>query len=121
MNNLQFNGENYTLELTRGDTGLLEFRFVDDEGYPANLTDHDILLTVKEWTNDSDAESKLQLSPYAHEDADPENGIIFFKFKPADTKNLEYKKYSFDVQITKDEDIWTPIVAYLVIKKEIKF
>ena len=121
MNNLQFNGENYTLELTRGDTALLEFKFVDDEGYPSNLTDHELLLTVKEWTNDSDVDSKFQLSPHEHEDSDPENGIIYFKIKPANTKTLEYKKYSFDVQITKDDDVWTPIVAYLTIKKEIKF
>jgi len=121
MNSLHFNGENYTLDLTRGDTALLEFRFVDDEGYPANLTDHEIQLTCKEWTNDEDVASKFQLSPHEHEESDHENGIVFFKIKPENTKTLEYKKYSFDVQIKKEEDIWTPIVAFMTIKKEIKF
>jgi len=121
VNSIKFNGDNYVLELTRGDTAILEFRFVDDDGQPSDLSNFEILMTAKEWTNDADAESKFQLEPFEHEDADLCNGIVYFKIRPENTKTLEYKKYSFDVQIKDGDDIWTPIVAYLMVKKEIKF
>lgn len=121
MTSLKFNEDNYILELTRGDTALLEVKLVDGDNYPADVTDYEILLTVKEWTNDSDVNSKFQLQPYESEDAEPENGIIYFKFIPDNTKNLEYKRYSFDIQLSKNGDIYTPLVALLLIKKEVKF
>lgn len=122
MNSIKFNGENYVLELTRGDTAVIEIKFIDEDGEPSDLSEgYEILMTCKEWTNDSDAESKFSLEPYLHEDASLENGIVYFKIKPEHTKTLEYKRYSFDIQIKKGEDVWTPLVALLMIKKEVKF
>ena len=90
-----FRIEDDTLYITRGDTGYL---YVDIEGYEPEDGDT-ITLTVRK--NIGDAEPTLSITV-------PIDECIVIQ--PSDTKELEYGKYYFDVQIdTVNNEVFTVV------------
>ncbi len=78
---------NNTIKITRGDSGEIDLTIYDTDGSEYELKDGDeVLFTVKEST----------LSPNAL----IQKSGTKISILPEDTKNLSYRKYVFDVQLT---------------------
>lgn len=109
------------IEFTKGDTCLLRCALVDENNEPIDASETTGLLTVKEYLNDSTLKEKISLPYFDHPDADLPGGIVYFKFLPTNTQNLAVKKYYYDIQITRGEDIYTVRQGDLYFLSEIKF
>lgn len=93
--------DNGTVQLTRGDTARLNVSIKNttlDEDY--EIAEDDIVtLTVKKTVNDSEPVVQKSLT-----------GSAAFKVDPADTAELAYGKYKYDVQLTTAAgDVYTVI------------
>ena len=93
------------LYLTRGDTAYLSVNIGGNDRVIKNMT-----LSVKKNVVDTD---------YAFQLTAADNGI--FMFQPEDTKDLEYGKYVYDIQITTEyNEIFTIVEkSNLYIKDEV--
>lgn len=93
-----FQIEDNSISLTRGDSARIDITVVDAEGEEYELQEGDVLLfTVKSSVNDKDI--LIQKS-----------GAIV-NLLPADTEDLEYGKYVYDVQLTLLDGTVNTIIA----------
>lgn len=78
------------IQLTRGDTARLTVPITDSTGQPYTIKADDVLtLTVKKEYEDEEALIEKKVT-----------GGNSFHIKPEDTKELEFIKYKYDVQLT---------------------
>lgn len=81
----------------RGDSHVLRVRWQDQNGEPILLGENDkVCLTVKE--NMYATEYKIRK---IGEISNAEIGLVDFIFTPADTKDLDYFEYVYDIQVTR--------------------
>ena len=95
------------ISLTRGDTANIDLTIQKSTDEKYILTGNDkVYLTVKE--SASDIEYKFQkVVNYA---SVLEDGSIHIKILPADTKNLEFMEYTYDIELkTTADDVFTII------------
>ena len=90
--------DNGTISITRGDTAYLTVDILDDAGATYEMQPGDTLtMTVKR--NFTDAEPCLQKII---------EGENQFHLTPFDTKDMEFGKYKYDIQLnTVDGDVFT--------------
>jgi hypothetical protein len=112
--------ENTNLLLTKGDSCLLRLELIDENNEAVDMAGATATLTVKEYLNDASIKEKISLQMFEHPDSDPAGGIIFFKFLPINTQNLQIKKYYWDIQVNRDADIYTILRGDIYIEAEIK-
>ena len=95
---LNISGNN--IKLTRGDTAYLSVPITMANGEPYEMQSTDTLtLSVKKWLTDT--EYKFQKTSI---------GTNTFHIEPSDTKNLEFRKYVYDIQLqTAEGDVFTVI------------
>lgn len=90
--------ENNNIFLTRGDTAVLLLSVVDSEGTPYDFSNDTVQLTVKTSVYTDDLVFQKNIT----------NG--HFEIEPADTSDLPYGKYFYDVQIvTPNDKVYTVI------------
>lgn len=101
--------EDGTISLTRGDTAYLNLDLTNN-GEPYELSDYQVDLTVREGY-------------------EPTDKVLFRKtvinstqivIEPADTNELAYGRYKYDIQITTDiGEIFTVVVGAFKITEEV--
>jgi hypothetical protein len=103
------------ITVNRGDTIPLTFELVDQNTFaPFDLTGWTCELSIKDYIGGSEyTHNQPSSGDYAETneivEEDLKNGIVYFEI-PADiTKNLSLKGYYYDVQIKKDNKVFTPI------------
>lgn len=78
------------ISLTRGDTAKLTVAITDDAGQPYTVQEDDVVtLTVKKNYEDEVPLIEKKVT-----------GSADFHIEPADTKELAFDKYKYDVQVT---------------------
>lgn len=106
--------DNGTIRLTRGDTARLEITIVNSiDGDEYQLSAEDSLtLTIKKSVKDAEPLVKKELQ-----------GENVFHIKPEDTAELSFRKYFYDVQLTRaNGDVYTVIVpTTFEIMKEVTY
>ena len=113
--------ENTNLMVTKGDTCLLRLELIDENHEVVDVSGAVGHFTVKEYLNDASVNEKISLPFFDHPDADPVNGIVYFKILPINTQNLQTKKYFWDIQVVRETDVYTIARGDLYIDAEIKF
>lgn len=98
MLNIDSNGN---IELTRGDTAKITVTIMDSvKSTEYVMNEHDIL-TISIKKSIKDADYSLQKAS---------EGTNTFKIDPSDTKNLDFGKYIYDIQLTTDEgEVYTVV------------
>ena len=102
------------IQITRGDTGRVELDITQTDGKPYERQPGDIVtFTVKKSTSD--------LTPIIQKLVGESNA---FTIEPADTENLDYGPYFYDVQLVcaSDNSVNTIIVPSLfIVEEEVTF
>ena len=84
-----FRIENNEIELTRGDTAIIDFKLLDIDGNLVDLSDFEgeLVFTVKSgvYTNKKSISKEIV------------DGVLYLE--PGDTEDLSYGKYVYDVQL----------------------
>ena len=106
----------YNLDMVRG--MYKEFAFVLES--QRDISDAvNIVMTLKRHVNDEDSAIILQKS-YDSTKSDLAAGHIVFKFVSSDTKSLDLRTYSYDVQLEMtSEEIYQVAVGNLALQKNI--
>lgn len=92
-----YGGDNKDIKMTRGDSESITVNGL-------NLVSGDIIyLTVKDHVNTSDIAFQKIVTEFT-------NGSAVIEILPQDTKNLKFKKYVYDIQLTKDGGVVTTII-----------
>lgn len=105
------------LEIIRGDSVKLEFKFSDIDGKPIDLTNGDIFFTVKKDAKDLDSEAVIK-KDFAFS-GDGKDGIVEIELESSETE-IDTGVYSYDVQIkNKDGYIMSSQVEKLLVKGDI--
>lgn len=107
----QFKGTTKILPITITKT-------VDGVTTPFDITGYTATLTIKKSKDDTDAEALIQKAVTAHSDAS--GGVTSFTIDPADTVNMEYCDYPFDIQIENGTDVRTIYVGNWEIQERVK-
>lgn len=96
---LTIDEENH-IRLTRGDSAILSLSIEGENGEPYVPTDADlILLTVKHTTREKAVLIQKRLMDGA------------FRLTPEDTKNLDYWRYVYDVQLVQENGFTSTVIA----------
>lgn len=97
-----FNIDNCNVKITRGDTGVIAITLQNKDGSAYDMQPDDVLvMTVKTNTLSKDVLIQKQFA----------DGQI--KIEPADTDNLSYGTYYYDVQLTTAAgDVFTVITPH---------
>ena len=104
--------------LYRGDSREYNLIFTDSKGEAIPITGWKIYFTVKlnYWDNDDKAVIRKEII----EHDDPINGKTRIILSPADTENIEYSEYYYDVQIKRaTENILTVLIGRIKIMTDI--
>lgn len=84
-----FRIDNNEIELTRGDTAIINFKLLDKDGNLVDLSDFEgeLVFTVKSgvYTNKNSIQKNFV------------DGVLYLE--PGDTETLSYGKYVYDVQL----------------------
>lgn len=92
-----------TITIAKNDTAVLALEITLDHEI-VDLTTATCRLIVKNNVSDTDADSVINITndmvTIATASEDIVNGLIYFKFAPSDTVNLQSKKYYYDITIT---------------------
>jgi len=111
QNIIQYKGTTKILPITLTKT-------VDDVTTPFNLNGYTATLTIKKNKEDADADALITKSVTAHTDAP--NGITQFTIDPADTVNMDFCDYVFDIQLENGTDVRTVYVGHWEIQEKVK-
>lgn len=84
------------LSMFRGDTKNINLTFTDGTT-PLDITGSSVWMTVKNSTNDADADAILQKEVTSH--TDPTQGETTVTVDPSDTSGKEPGEYSYDIQL----------------------
>lgn len=104
--------------LYRGDSREYTLSFTDKNGEPIPITGWKIYFTVKlnYWDSDDKAVIKKEIT----EHDDPINGKTRIILSPADTENIKYSEYYYDIQIKRaTENILTVLAGRIKIMTDI--
>jgi hypothetical protein len=92
-----------TISISKNDTAVLALEITLDHDV-VDLSTATCRLMVKNAVADADADAVINItndmSTVATAAADIVNGLIYFKFAPTDTVNMQSKKYYYDITIT---------------------
>jgi len=102
--------EEQNITLTRGDTGFFEISLVDKNNEPYVPQEGDRLRFAlgKSWGKDTLFTKEIPLD------------TCILELEPQDTKNLEFKKYKYDVEFTDAQGhVSTVILGEFIIDKEV--
>ena len=89
------------LTAVRGDTFTRTITFKDSAGTAYDITLWTIWFTIKNSTDDTDAEAIIQKKITAH--SDPTNGTSIISLTAAETDVITPGTYRYDIQIKKDD------------------
>ena len=102
--------EQGNIQLTRGDTGLIHLSLTDSEGEPYNPSDGDTI-TFSMAKKPGDTVLLQKDIPYDTMD---------LVLEPADSKELGFATYAYDIQVTDAEErVSTVILAKITFTKEV--
>lgn len=106
------------IKFTRGDT--FKFKFVRKDKYGSIITDQadEVWFTVKANYTTETKEIQKTLSDGITFSND---GYYHVELEPADTKNLNYQKYVYDIQIDNNGIIKTLDKGYFELTEEVTF
>ena len=106
--------DNGTIQLTRGDTARLEITIKNSLDGNEYLMDPDDVLTFTIKKSVKDSESLVKKESHGHN---------AFHIEPKDTEELSFRKYFYDVQLTRaNGDVYTVIVPTIFeILKEVTY
>lgn len=95
------------MTITRGDSGAYTFTRRDDNGNPILTSPETLFFTVKQ---SYDCESALFQKTISDMTLDSE-GAWHFTIDPADTENLPYGMYVYDIEVTDDDGAYVATIA----------
>ena len=96
------------LSVIRGDDKYYIITIKDDDGVAIDITGWTVYFTVKEDTNDDDADAKIKKDVTSH--TTPISGITQIHLTNEDT-TLDVRNYYYDIQVKKSDDTIMTIVA----------
>lgn len=103
----------YNIDLTRGDTGLFNITLVDKDGseyIPADGCRLRFAMSAKYYSTASEVliEKEIPIE------------TMQLEIEPSDTKNLQPKKYVYDIELTDETGrVSTVVMANFTISKEV--
>ena len=101
--------------MTRGDTETLTFELQDEQGVRIDLIDGDMVyFTVKARMGTRDNVFQKTVDTFT-------NGIATIEILHADTSELSYKTYVYDIQVSRLNGTWikTPVIGEFVISGDV--
>ena len=103
-------------EFTRGDTQFMKFQLKDVESNVIELTSSDRLyFTVKQ----NEYSSKVLIQKKYPEDIQYSDGYFYFSLTSADTANLQYGTYQFDIELKSGDYVKTLVLGTITLTEEI--
>ena len=109
--------QGYNISMIRGDTETIKVSCKNDKGESIPFEDGDILyFTVKQSVNTEQKEIQKVITEF------PE-GIAYINITPDDTKSMGFKKYYYDIQLTRADGTVKTIIppSIFAIKGEVTY
>lgn len=104
------------VEFTRGDTQFLKFKLEDLEGNTIELTNEDnIYFTVKQ----NQHSKKILIQKKYPDSMKYTDGYFYFTLDSADTANMNYGTYQYDIELKSKEFVKTLGLGTLTLTEEI--
>lgn len=104
------------MELTRGDTGKYKFRRYNADGNVIGNIADQIYFTIKKDSYTQEYVLQKTLEDMIFD----EDHYYHFTIYPADTDNLDYGTYRYDIEVVQDGNK-TTTVGEFIIKEEVTF
>ena len=103
MDNIYIEG-NTTISITRGDSKTipLEFELEDGTTIPFNAGDI-VYFTVKDNAYTNEKQFQIIITDFP-------NNVAYIEIHPTHTKSLKYKKYVYDLQVTRADGTVTTLI-----------
>lgn len=105
------------ISMIRGDTTPLMFQRKDSNGDVIKLRADKIYFTVKK----SDLPNEVLFQKTIEDMTFDEDGTYHFVIQPEDTNNLEFKNYSYDLEVIQGDVVSTISYGEFIIEKEVTF
>lgn len=106
------------IEFTRADTQFIKFTLKDAEGKPLVLNDTDKLyFTIKQNPNSN----RVLLQKRFPDDIKYQDGYYYFVLNSADTSDLAYGTYQYDIELKSGDYVKTLSQGSITLTEEITF
>ena len=109
--NFKMEYENITM--IKGDTLSFDVEVIDQSGAP--ITVDEAYFTCKKNINSGDKAFQKSLGSGITYDGD----LLVVRVAPTDTETLEAGRYFYDLQLRKDDDVYTPMIGILTIVQDV--
>lgn len=111
--NFQFENQNITM--VKGDTLSFNVQVMDEFGEP--MTVDSAYMTCKKIPTSDDKVFQISLNAGIEQS----DGMLIVRVSPTDTKEVEAGEYFYDLQIGKNDDIFTIMIGILTLQQDVTF